>query len=122
MSRATRRAFLRQSAALGLGLTAGLTGKGVAANDKIRVACIGVRGRGNALMLSFASQPDCAVTHLCDVNASVRERRGEELKQRTGQTPKLVNDYRTLLGDKSVDVFVVATPDHWHALPTIHGC
>ena len=36
--------------------------------------------------------------------------------------PKLVNDYRALLEDESVDVFMVATPDHWHALPTIHGC
>ena len=36
--------------------------------------------------------------------------------------PRLVNDYRTLLADESVDAFMVATPDHWHALPTIHGC
>ena len=122
MSDATRRAFLQQSAALGLGLTAGLAGKAVAANDKITVACIGVRGRGNTVMQSFAAEPDCVVTHICDVNEAIRRKRGEEMKQRTGRMPKLVNDYRTLLDDKSVDVFVVATPDHWHALPTIHGC
>src|SRR5262249_12440052 len=122
MSRANRRDFLRQSAALSLGLTAGLAGKAVAANDKISVACISVRGRGNSVMRSFAAEPDCVVTHICDVNEAVRQKRGEEMKQRTGRMPRLVNDYRTLLDDKSVDVFVVATPDHWHALPTIHGC
>jgi predicted dehydrogenase len=122
MSRANRRDFLQRSAALSLGLTAGLAGKAVAANDKISVVCIGVRGRGNTVMRSFAAEPDCVITHICDVNESVRQQRGEEMKQRTGRMPKLVNDYRTLLDDKSVDVFVVATPDHWHALPTIHGC
>lgn len=120
MSHATRRDFIQQSAALGL--TAGLTGKAVAANDKISVACIGVRGRGNSVMLSFAAQPDCVVTHICDINQAVREKRGGEMKQRTGRMPRLVNDYRTLLNDKSVDVFMVATPDHWHAMLTIHGC
>merc|ERR1711964_690441 len=52
----------------------------------------------------------------------IRRQRGAEIKQKTGTMPKLVNDYRTLLDDKSVDVFMVATPDHWHALLTIHGC
>ena len=122
MSRSTRRTFLHQSAALGLGLAAGLSGRAVAANDKIRVACIGVRGRGNSVMHSFAAEPDCAVTHICDVNESTRKQRGAEMKERTGLMPKLVNDYRSLLDDDSVDVFMVATPDHWHALPTIHGC
>lgn len=122
MSRNTRRGFLQQSAALGLGVTAGLSGKAFAANDKISVACIGVRGRGNSVMHSFAAEPDCAVTHICDVYEPTRRKRGEEMKQKTGLMPKLVNDYRTLLDDKSVDVFMVATPDHWHALPTIHGC
>jgi len=122
MSRTTRRGFVQQSAALGLGLTAGLGGKAFAANDKITIACIGVRGRGNSVMRSFAAEPDCAVTHICDVNETTRRQRGEQMKQETGLMPNLVNDYRTLLDDESVDVFMVATPDHWHALPTIHGC
>ncbi|MHC4402450.1 MAG: Gfo/Idh/MocA family protein [Planctomycetota bacterium] len=122
MSRTTRRGFVQQSAALSLGLTAGLSGRAFAANDKISIACIGVRGRGNSVMHSFATEPDCAVTHICDVNEPTRRQRGAEMEQKTGRMPNLVNDYRTLLDDKSVDVFMVATPDHWHALPTIHGC
>jgi predicted dehydrogenase len=93
-----------------------------AVNDRISVACIGVRGRGNAVMRSFAAEADCEVTHICDVNESVRRQRGEEMKQSTGKMPKLVNDYRELLDDKSIDVFMVATPDHWHAMLTIEGC
>ncbi len=124
MSRNTRRAFLQQSASLGIGLslTSGLSGNVFAANDKISVACIGVRGRGNSVMNSFAAEPDCEITHICDVRKPVREQRGAEMKNKTGRMPKLVNDYRTLLNDKSVDVFMVATPDHWHALLTIDGC
>jgi predicted dehydrogenase len=113
---------VQQAAALGLGLYAGFGGAACAAADKIRVACIGVRGRGDSVMQSFAAEPDCVVTHICDVNESVRQRRGAEMKERTGVAPKLVNDYRTLLDDKSIDAFMVATPDHWHALLTIDGC
>jgi len=122
MTQKSRRDFLKQSAAAGLGLTAGMSGRAFAANDKISVACIGVRGRGNSVMHSFAEEPDCEITHICDVRESVRLKRGAEMKQKTGRMPKLVNDYRTLLDDKSVDVFMVATPDHWHALLTIEGC
>jgi predicted dehydrogenase len=122
MSGITRRRFVQRSAALGLALTATPGGKTFAANDKISVACIGVRGRGNSVMHSFADEPDCEITHICDVNRAVRDRRGAEMKQKTGRMPVLVNDYRTLLDDESVDVFMVATPDHWHAMLTIDGC
>jgi predicted dehydrogenase len=122
MSRTTRREFVEHSAALGLGLTVSRCGEAFAANDKVSVACIGVRGRGNSVMHSFAAEPDCEVTHICDVNETIRKQRGAEMKEKTGRAPKLVNDYRTLLDDKSVDVFMVATPDHWHAMLTIDGC
>jgi predicted dehydrogenase len=124
MSHRTRRTFLQQTAALGIGagLSTRSSGRAIAANDKISVACIGVRGRGNSVMQSFAAEPDCVVTHICDVNEPVRRQRGEEMKQKTGVMPKLVNDFRDMLDDKSIDAFMVATPDHWHAMLTIHGC
>ena len=122
MPRSSRRHFIKQTAALGVGVVAGLRSNAYAANEKIRVACIGVRGRGNSVMKMFADERDCDVTHICDVRKSMRDQRGREMKESTGLMPKLVNDYRELLDDKSVDAFMVATPDHWHALLTIHGC
>ena len=76
MPRTNRRGFVQQSAALGLGLTAGLSNRAFASNDKISVACIGVRGRGNGVMHQFANQADCEVTHICDVRESMRQQRG----------------------------------------------
>ncbi|MFT5470450.1 MAG: putative dehydrogenase [Verrucomicrobiales bacterium] len=116
----SRRQFLRRSAAAGAGLS--LSSASFAANDKISIACIGVRGRGNSVMYSFSNEPDCAITHICDVRDSVREQRGAEMAKKTGLTPKLVKDYRDLLDDPSIDALMVATPDHWHALLTIQGC
>ena len=122
MPRSTRRRFIKQTLAAGIGVTAGLRPGAFAANNKIRVACIGVRGRGNHVMKMFADQPDCDVTHICDVRKSMRELRSKEMKDLTGLEPKVVNDYRSLLDDKSIDAFMSGTPDHWHALLTIHGC
>lgn len=124
MTRHSRRAFLQRTAAFSAGtaLSAGFAPRAVAANDKIRLACIGVRGRGFGVMQDFASHPDCDVTHICDVNEAVREERGAQMKELTGLAPQLVNDFRELLDDDSIDAFMVATPDHWHALLTIHGC
>ncbi len=124
MSHSTRRGFLQHSAALGLGvsLAGGQSSRAYSTSEKISVACIGVRGRGNSVMRSFAAEPDCEITHICDVRKSVREQRAAEMKQRTGRMPKLVNDYRDLLTDDSIDAFMVATPDHWHAMLTIEGC
>jgi len=121
----SRRQFLHRSSAAAFG--AGLyplaePGRAFAANDKINVACIGVRGRGNSVMHSFAKEADCVITHICDVRDAVREQRGKEMAAKTGLMPKLVRDYRELLDDPSIDAFMVATPDHWHALLTIEGC
>ncbi len=115
-----RRRFLQESTAL---MAAGVvTGKSIAANDKLGVCCIGVRGQGNALLQTFAAQPDVRITHICDLDESVRGRRGHEIEKKYGYMPKLINDYRTVLEDKSIDAVTLGTPDHWHAIPAIHAC
>src|SRR5262245_25850057 len=98
----TRRRFLEQSAVAGLAV-ASLGGKAVAANDKLGVAAIGVRGQGNALLRTFAAQKDVVITHICDIDDTVRAMRGKETEQSTGRAPKLVKDYREILDDKSID-------------------
>ncbi len=124
MKTSSRRQFLYRSTAAGIGLQPlfNQTGFSATANDKINLACIGVRGRGNSVMHSFAAEADCAITHICDVRDDVRETRGNEIAKKTGLMPKLVRDYRELLSDPSIDALMVATPDHWHALLTIEGC
>ena len=116
----SRRSFFKSSSAAALSAPAILSGRNL--NSKIGLACIGVRGRGNSVMHSFSNEPDCAITHICDVRDGVREQRGKEIHDKTGLAPALVRDYHDLLDDPSIDAFMVATPDHWHAMLTIEGC
>ncbi len=39
-----------------------------------------------------------------------------------GKRPETMRDYRKMLENKDIDAVVIATPDHWHAHPTIHAC
>ena len=43
-------------------------------------------------------------------------------KQKSGNTPKTYADYRELLAAGGADIALIATPDHWHALPMIEAC
>jgi predicted dehydrogenase len=120
MSTLHRREFLAGASAAGLLWATGA--RAVPASERINVALIGFRGRGNSLLHGFAAQKDVRVTHLCDVDQGVLEKRAGELEKAGGGKAKLVRDYKTLLDDKDVHAIVLGTPDHWHALPTIHAC
>lgn len=112
-----RRSFLQTAAA---GAT--LLPSSVAANDKINVAVIGIRGQGRHLAGKFAGQPDVNLVALCDVDPGVYEKTAEIVAEKQGKKPPLVTDLRKVLDDKSVDAVVIATPDHWHAPATILAC
>jgi len=86
------------------------------ANDKIQVGLIGCKGMGWANLTAMMKVADVTPVALCDVDASVLAGRGTELQTLSGRAPRLYDDYRRMLDDKSIDAVIIATPDHWHAL------
>ncbi|NQT17073.1 MAG: Gfo/Idh/MocA family oxidoreductase [Planctomycetes bacterium] len=122
-----RREFLARSTAVGVLLATGAgglvvrgdTGPATSANDVIRVACIGLRGRGRHHIDGLQSVRGASVTALGDVDRSILDCRAAELESRTGQKIKRYVDYRRLLDDPEIDAVSVATPNHTHALIAI---
>lgn len=119
-----RRTFLQSAAAAGAtGFVADSAAPAARlANDRITVCVMGVRGRGGSLLNTFASLPDVDVKYVCDLDEGVLNARIGQVADKTGRRPEAIKDYRRALDDKSIDALVAGTPDHWHALPTIHAC
>jgi predicted dehydrogenase len=122
MTPLTRRVFLSQSltAAAAAAVLPGCTGrKLVSANERLSVAVIGVRGRGQSHVRAFSSREDCQVTYVCDADRDVGGPSAERLGRQFGRRPKFVEDMRRIFDDPSVDIVSIATPNHWHALAAI---
>ncbi len=95
---------------------------GVSANDKIGVALIGCNGMGQYNLKDHLRIPEVECIAMCDVDENVLNTRAKEISGITGKIPLLYNDYRKVIDNKDIDVVIVATPDHWHCLPTFHAC
>jgi predicted dehydrogenase len=119
MMRIDRRVFL---GALGTAAALGSSRLSASANEQVRLAVIGVRGRGKELATEFARQKDAEVVALCDIDDASFPRAIKAVEAAGGKTPKTEKDFRRLLDDKSIDAIAVATPDHWHALLTVMAC
>ncbi|HNR34864.1 MAG TPA: twin-arginine translocation signal domain-containing protein, partial [Candidatus Hydrogenedentes bacterium] len=80
----TRRQFLGATASAAL--VAGTMGRGTVfgANERIRVACVGIHGRGGSHIDGFSDLPDSEVVALCDVDAHVLVERAAELEKQVG--------------------------------------
>jgi len=134
MSQISRRRFLESTLQNGIaasvgasavtGLLAQETGarKKTKPSEKINVACIGVRGRGDGLLRTFAAQEDVNILYVCDIDSNVLASRSSAVENITKRKVQRVIDYRRILDDKNVDAVTIGTPDHWHALPAIHAC
>ncbi len=92
--------------------------KRAGANDTIVLGFIGVGGMGSGLLNIFKQFPDVEVAAVCDVYEPHRLR----AKEAAGGKPKDYKDFREVLDRKDIDAVVIATPDHWHAIPTIMAC
>ena len=129
MTTINRRKFIEQSTHVGLGMAGGLTilanaasVRGTPANSKVILAMIGTGGRGTMLAGDFASRSDCDFAYVCDVDQTHSAAAAKMLAARQGRAPRALQDFRRMLGDKSVDAVVIATPDHWHAPAAVWAC
>lgn len=126
-----RRNFLGLTA---LGLT-GLTvlpswtinGMRIAPSDRVVMGFIGGGQQALSDFAGFSSVPGVQVAACCDVDNMKQQRfkkRVEEWqgKQGVAQRCDMYEQYEELLERKDIDAVEVVTPDHWHALQTIHAC
>ena len=127
MTDLTRRNFLAASALAASALPAGHASadepkqagpRAPGPNDSIVLGFIGVGGMGTGLLRTFKAMPDVKVAAVCDVYEPHLAR----ARETAGSDPKTYNDFRAILERKDIDAVVVATPDHWHAIPTILAC
>ncbi len=86
---------------------------------KFRTVLIGCGWWGNNILHEAMASGACEIVGLCDVDARQLELTLKHVADGTGETPKTFRDYRELLDSSRVDIAIVATPDHWHALPMI---
>ncbi len=91
-------------------------------NEKVRLGLIGCGGMGKGDLECFFLNPevDCAV--LCDVDDAMLAKAQEICEAKRGHKADTVKDFRRVLERKDVDIVLIATPDHWHALPTVLAC
>ena len=114
-----RRNFLKESAGAvaGVAITSSSAPNLMAkadANDTVRAAVVGVRGRGTAHIAGFTGLSKVEVVALCDVDESVLSQRVQELEKKTGRKVRSYTDMRDVLAAKDIDVVSFATPNHWH--------
>jgi predicted dehydrogenase len=90
----------------------------VPASEKIVLGFIGVGGMGTGLLNTFKGFSDVSIAAVCDVYEP-HLRRAQDA---AGGSPDGYRDFRRVLDRKDIDAVVIATPDHWHAIPTILAC
>ncbi len=118
----TRRRFLKGATA-----TLALSTFGASAMDIIypaktlRVALIGTGWYGKSDLFRLMQVAPVEVIALCDVDKNLLSEAAKMTRQRqkSGKNPRLYNDYRKMLSENELDIVLIGTPDHWHALQTI---
>jgi len=129
-SRLSRRSFLKTTTALGAaaaGLPQLVSSRVLSApgrpgaNTRFVIGQIGVGGMGNTHLrnlLRFQEEGKVKIAAVCDCD----DNRLETAVQTAGTGVVPYRDYRYLLERKDIDCVLIATPDHWHAVQTVHAC
>ena len=120
----SRRSFIQKSAGAAalLSMPSIIPAHAFGAADRVRVAVLGVNGRGGSHIEGFSKLPDVEVACLCDPDLKVLAKSATEFEEKYGRKVIQQQDLRKVFEDKSIDAVSIATPNHWHALATIWAC
>jgi predicted dehydrogenase len=117
----SRRRFLHSaSAALALS-SLGAYGLDLVNRKPKRVGLIGTGWYGKSDLFRLMQVAPVEVVALCDVDKHQLQGAADLVNQRqqSGKPPRLFSDYREMLKAQDLDIVLIATPDHWHALQMI---
>src|SRR5919201_609850 len=116
-----RREFLKTGSALAVAMS-GLDRYAEAfAESRLRVGLIGSGWYGKCDLFRLIQVAPVEVVSLCDVDRKMVAEAAEMTAQRQAskKKPRTYSDYRAMLAERDLDLVIIGTPDHWHALPTI---
>jgi predicted dehydrogenase len=89
------------------------------ANDRVRIAIVGVGSRGSAHIKEILPVANVEIAALCDPDGNRTEAAASTIFQKTGKRPKIESDMRRVFDDKNIDAVTIATTNHWHTLTAI---
>ena len=89
------------------------------ANDRVRVAIVGVGSRGSAHIKEIIPTGNMEIAALVEVDGARAEAASQDVFKRTGKRPIIESDMRRVFDNKSIDAVTIATTNHWHALTAI---
>src|SRR5689334_11733613 len=86
-----------------------------------RVGLIGTGWYGKADLLRLIQVAPVDVVSICDVDSQMLSDAAALIatRQVSKKQPRTYHDYREMLKERDLDVVLIGTPDHWHALPAI---
>jgi len=119
----TRRDFLKRSSSVAALAAATYVPTTFAAEKPLRVGLIGTGWYGKSSLLRLLQVADAEVVSLCDVDSRMLADAADIVskRQKSGKKPHTYGDFRKIIAEKDVDVMMVSTPDHWHAIPAIEA-
>src|SRR5438876_4148504 len=118
-----RRTFLQTSTTAALALSAIPSYAAELADQKKRVGLIGCGWYGKCDLLRLIQVAPVEVVSLCDVDKRMLSEAADLVatRQLSKKKPRTYGDYREMLKARDLDIVLIDTPDHWHALPMIEA-
>ena len=124
----TRRSFIKSGILATTILPSQVLNAATAPSNKLTMGFIGLGRMGQGLLNNFIAQKEVQVLAVCDVDTNRRNNAQEIVNNYYKSNPtkgsadcKAYNDFNELISRKDIDLIAIATPDHWHAYPTVHA-